>query len=210
VSTVSRASGIPIRYVLLIHDDDDAEQPSWLPHHTLLTTVYSLHISCFHCLFLPQHQESIRVPLIIYDPRMPESKRNTLDDSLTLNIDLAETVLGAAGIKPHPAMQGRDMADLYLDPNRHGGGEETAAAKEPWRTEFYYDYRIPSGKGLFQSSALVRKDTKYMHWPEHNYESLYNLTADPLERQNLWGQPALQPVLEEMRERHAQLQKAAE
>ena len=64
------------------------------------------------------YQESIRVPLIIYDPRMPLSKRNTLEDSFTLNIDLATTILGAAGITtPHPEMQGRDIADLYLPPN---------------------------------------------------------------------------------------------
>ena len=32
------------------------------------------------------YQESIRVPLIIYDPRMPLEKRGTLDDSFTLNV----------------------------------------------------------------------------------------------------------------------------
>ena len=60
------------------------------------------------------YQESIRVPLIVYDPRMPKEKRGTVDDSFTLNVDLAETILGAAGLPPHERMQGRDMSDLYL------------------------------------------------------------------------------------------------
>ncbi|KAG7342576.1 arylsulfatase [Nitzschia inconspicua] len=37
-------------------------------------------------------EESIRVPLIIHDPRMPAEKRGKLDDRFTLNIDLAETI----------------------------------------------------------------------------------------------------------------------
>ena len=60
------------------------------------------------------YQESIRVPLIVRDPRMPYDKRNTLDDSLTLNIDLLSTILGAADLDTPDTAQGRDLADLYL------------------------------------------------------------------------------------------------
>ena len=45
---------------------------------------------------------------------MPKEKHNTLDGSLTLNIDLNPTILGAAGIKPPDAVQGQNIADLYL------------------------------------------------------------------------------------------------
>eukprot|EP00804_Cyclotella_cryptica_P010344 CCRYP_012273-RA/>CCRYP_012273-RA protein AED:0.16 eAED:0.17 QI:0/-1/0/1/-1/1/1/0/538 len=40
------------------------------------------------------HQESIRVPLIVRDPRMKEEMRGTTNDAFTLNIDLAPTILG--------------------------------------------------------------------------------------------------------------------
>jgi len=94
------------------------------------------------------YQESIRVPLIIHDPRMPESKRGTLNDDFTLNVDLAETILGAAGLRPHPDMQGRDIADLYLE-------DRKAARKEnPWREEFFYDFDVDKD-GLF---------LPIMHW----------------------------------------------
>ena len=46
------------------------------------------------------HVESTKVPLLIYDPRMPTEKRGTtIDDTFTLNIDLAPTILGAATTK---------------------------------------------------------------------------------------------------------------
>ena len=87
------------------------------------------------------YQESIRVPLIIYDPRMPKEKVGTLDDSFTLNIDLAETILGAAGIKPPDVMQGRDISDLYLRTNEKNDYHNSASVhKEPWRKDFFYDF----------------------------------------------------------------------
>ena len=34
-------------------------------------------------------EESIRVPLVIQDPRMPKHRRGTISDAWTLNVDLA-------------------------------------------------------------------------------------------------------------------------
>jgi arylsulfatase A-like enzyme len=59
-------------------------------------------------------EESIRVPLVISDPRMAKEKHGTFNDEFTLNVDLAPTLLGAAGIAPSSFMQGRDIANLYL------------------------------------------------------------------------------------------------
>lgn len=59
------------------------------------------------------HQESIRVPLIIKDPRMSLELKGTTNDEFTLNIDLAATILSAAGLDPLPSMMGRDMSALY-------------------------------------------------------------------------------------------------
>ena len=121
------------------------------------------------------YEESIRVPLIIYDPRMAYDKRGTLDDSMTLNIDLAETILGAANIVPPDVMQGRDISDLYLK-----------RTNKAWRTEFYYEY--PIGFGLPKDprvTALVEKDWKYIHWPERNVDQLFDLKNDPYELYDL-------------------------
>ena len=121
------------------------------------------------------YQESIRVPLIIKDPRIPVAKRGTLDDSFTLNVDLASTILGAAGLDNPKEMQGRDIGDLYLNRPK---------SKEPWRSEYYYEFPDINGR-IPPSIALVRKKWKYIYWPKHNYEQLFDLEEDPFEFQNL-------------------------
>jgi arylsulfatase len=79
-------------------------------------------------------EESIRVPLIIQDPRMPKSMVGKRNDEFTLNIDLAPTILNAAHIPIPEVMQGRDMSRLYrtIDP--------VDAAKLKWRQEFFYEW----------------------------------------------------------------------
>ena len=64
------------------------------------------------------HQESIRVPLVMVDPRMHPSHKNTTNDDFTLNIDLAPTILHAAGIAAPPTMQGKNIAQHYLHPKQ--------------------------------------------------------------------------------------------
>ena len=145
------------------------------------------------------YQESIRVPLIIRDPRMPESKRNTLDDSYTLNIDLAPTILGAAGLSPTPRMQGRDISDLYLS-------SASSLKENPWRTEFFYEWKLDNGLGFPKATALVRRDFKYIYWPQFKFEQLFDLVNDELEINDIVNETKYQHILAEMRERHNELE----
>ncbi|MEY3896254.1 MAG: hypothetical protein RLZZ214_1774 [Verrucomicrobiota bacterium] len=145
------------------------------------------------------HEESIRVPLIVLDPRMDKTKKGGTDDAYALNVDLAPTILAAAGLKAPPTMQGRDIAPLYL-----------AASRPGWRTEFFYEHAIIKDKTFIPASeALVRKDWKYFFWPDFKTEQLFNLTADPIEEHDLVADPAQQDRLEEMRGRFADLKAAA-
>lgn len=145
------------------------------------------------------HQESIRVPLIIDDPRMPDAKRGTTDDNFTLNVDLAPTILAFAGIDAPDTMQGRDISPLYL------------AEKAPeWRTEFFYEHATLPGKAdIPGSQALVRKDWKYMFWPDADLEQLFDLTADPVEENDLAKNPAQKDRLAAMRTRFNELKQQA-
>ncbi len=145
------------------------------------------------------HQESIRVPLIIRDPRMAESKKGTTDDAFTLNVDLAPTFLAAAGLPVPKGMQGTDIAPLYL--------EETPPE---WRDEFFYEHpTLRDADFIPASEALVRKDWKYMFWPEADLEQLFDLKADPREENDLAGSPEHADKLKEMRQRFRELKKAA-
>jgi arylsulfatase A-like enzyme len=145
------------------------------------------------------HQESIRVPLIVRDPRMAAAKRGSTNDDFTLNVDLAPTILAATGIQAPATMQGRDMAPLYL-----------AAKKPEWRNEFFYEHAIIGNVNKIPASeALVRKDWKYFYWPDFNVEQLFHIAADPLEENDLAQDPAQAARLTEMRTRHAELKAAA-
>ncbi|MFY7819093.1 MAG: sulfatase [Akkermansiaceae bacterium] len=145
------------------------------------------------------HQESIRVPLIVRDPRLKSEKRGITNDNYALNADLAPTILAAAGIAAPGTMQGLDLSPLYL------------AAKQPkWRQEFFYEFsafggnihRIPS------SEAVVRKDWKYFYWPDFQVEQLFHITEDPSEENDLANDPAHAARLAEMRTRCKELKAA--
>lgn len=126
------------------------------------------------------YEESIRVPLIIRDPRA-EPEAGSSRQEMVLNVDLAPTLLGAANITPPATMQGRDLAQL-----------RAKKPSPPWRTEFYYEHSTIKNRDFIPSSqALVRGNEKYLMWPEFGYEELFDLARDPDETENLAStQPA--------------------
>ncbi len=138
------------------------------------------------------HQESVRVPLIIKDPRMNEQLIGTRNDDLTLSIDLAPTLLQAAGIQVPDRMQGIDMSMLYQSHTRK---------KIPWRQSFYYEYPgIPGNGGHIPVQALIRKDFKYIFWPTHNYEELFHLPSDRYEEHDLARNDTFKVIMQKLRE----------
>ncbi len=154
------------------------------------------------------YQESIRVPLIIYDPRMPKDKVGTLDDSFTLNVDLAETILGAAGVKPNELMQGRDISDLYMPNNKKDKYHDSFSVKsQPWREDFFYEFPYDDERSIPSSTALIRKKWKYINWPRKEREQLFNLEEDPLEVDDLYNRTDAKTVsfLQLLRKRHDKL-----
>jgi arylsulfatase len=140
-------------------------------------------------------EESIRVPLVIQDPRMPKDKRGTTNGDWTLNIDLAPSLLGAANVPQSSFMQGKDMAHLYL-PNEMM--MDPAIAAEPWRKDWFYEYHMGNdpitamdhtGKNWIDASfALVTNEWKYVLWPQHNYEQLFHRSLDPYDERDLLDQ----------------------
>jgi arylsulfatase A-like enzyme len=145
------------------------------------------------------YEESIRVPLIVRDPRMPVAKRGGTNDDFTLNVDLAPTILAATGINAPTTMQGRDIAPLYLAPE-----------KPAWRSEFFYEHAVIKNVDFIPASeALVRKDWKYFYWPDFKLEQLFHVEADPFEENDLANEPAQAERLAEMRARFVELKAAA-
>lgn len=145
------------------------------------------------------YEESIRTPLIVRDPRMPAAQRGQTNDDFTLNVDLAPTFLAAAGISAPARMQGRDLSSLYL-----------ASNAPAWRTEFFYEHATIKNIHFIPSSeALVRKEVKYLYWPDFQHEELFDLTADRAETHNLAAAPNQATTLASLRSRFAELKAAA-
>jgi len=147
------------------------------------------------------YQESIRVPMIVRDPRMPKEKIGTLNDDFTLSIDLAPTILGAAGLPTPDVMHGQDFAPLYM-----GEGDTSA-----WRKEFFYEHPVHLREDIIPASeALVRKDYKYMLWPNYEVEQLFDLRNDTYELNDLIDSENHQELLHQMRTRFKELKARAQ
>ena len=124
------------------------------------------------------YENSIRIPLIILDPRLdPETSRGRRDE-IALNIDLAPTMLSLAGLEVPASMQGRDLMPLVR--------------REPvaWRSHFYYQHSYntdPPRSPIAKSEGIRSRRWKFIRYPgiDPVFEQLFDLEADPLERENL-------------------------
>jgi arylsulfatase A-like enzyme len=144
------------------------------------------------------HDVSIRVPLIVADPRLPKPRQAARRNEMALSIDLAPTMLAMAGVDAPPRMQGQSLMPLL------------AGATPDWRREFFYEHhfqhpRIPVNEG-------VRTERwKYMRFVDSEplYEELYDLSSDPLEEHNLASAAEHSKMLAQMRARWETLRAAA-
>ena len=152
------------------------------------------------------HEVSIRIPLVIYDPREGEAKRGIVREEMALSIDMAPTLLSYAGIDAPKGMQGVDLKPLAE------GGQPT-----DWRTDFFYEHWF-TARGLIVPSEGYRDERwKYGRYlvpgkeaeGTSRWEELYDLHTDPNETINLAGMPEYQDQLNRVRKEWARWRDAA-
>ncbi len=133
------------------------------------------------------YEESLRIPFLVRYPRLV--KPGTVINEMTLNIDLAPTLLDLAGASPPKTIQGRSLKPLL------------AGRKVAWRKSFLYAYYQEAWQPGLPTMLAVRTDTwKYARYPEiKDLEELYDLARDPQEMHNLVAEPGAQAKLKEMR-----------
>ncbi len=137
-------------------------------------------------------EESIRVPLVVMDPRAAKAVGGKSSDALALNIDIAPTLLDLAGLAIPDRMQGRSLVPFLKD----------GAAPPDWRAEFFYEH-LTFPDIIPQTEGVRTENLMYFRWlaPDPDIEELYDLAADPLEAHNLAGDPAHANQLNELRSR---------
>ncbi|HUQ19862.1 MAG TPA: sulfatase/phosphatase domain-containing protein, partial [Gemmatimonadaceae bacterium] len=138
---------------------------------------------------------SVRVPLIVYDPRNPTGQGGRIDNSVALNVDIAPTILDIAGITPPAQMEGSSLVPVV-----HG---RTPAG---WRTDFLFEHLFPDPT-IRRSVGVIGGRYKYLRYldPNPNYEVLYDLQTDPNETTNHAGDPAYSAILDGLRQRYTEL-----
>jgi arylsulfatase A-like enzyme len=139
------------------------------------------------------YEESIRVPLIIRDPRLPEGARGRRRQ-MALNIDVAPTVLGLAGLPVPAAMQGVDLGPILRDPK--------AAGREDWYYEHDTVLRV-EGKPLPSCEGVRTHRWKYIRYKDTDplQEELFDLARDPFEERDLSRDAAQAETLARLRAR---------
>lgn len=137
------------------------------------------------------YEESLRVPLIIHDPRLAESRRGVVESRMVLNIDIPATILDVAGVPVPGSHQGRSLLSLLR-------GEKIESWREDLFCEHLMEHRdIPKFEGIRGGRYVYAR--YFQQEPVHEF--LHDLDADPLQLENFVDDPRYAEVLERLRAR---------
>lgn len=135
--------------------------------------------------------ESIRVPLVIHDPR-ERAGAGTRPEAFALNVDLPSTVLDLAGVDAPASYRGRSLMPFVQ--GRTPGD---------WRKEFFCEQEDWTNLSLPDWIGIRSADFSYAEYFDAG-TSVHFLTdarTDPQEIRNLAGDPAYAEILLEYRDR---------
>jgi len=142
------------------------------------------------------YEESLRMPFIVRWPA--QIKAGSTSDVMALNVDFAPTFLDAAGLKTPDDMQGRSLLPALK-------GRPPA----DWRTSMYYRYYHDPGDHNTRAHYGVRTRTHKLiyFWRKDQWE-LFDLTNDPQEMHNVYGQPGQEQITASLKAELQRLKKA--
>jgi arylsulfatase A-like enzyme len=143
------------------------------------------------------YEESLRVPMIIFDPRESPSSCGITSDKMVLNIDIPATILDYAGIEVPPLYQGKSILPLVK------GVKET-----DWRSDFFIEHGMDHEK-IPKYNGVRNERYVYVNYYEQNppFEYLHDLKVDSNQLLNLVHDSDYKDILQMMRSRCAEIER---
>ncbi len=137
------------------------------------------------------YDNSIRVPLIVYDPRVKQHK--DIED-MALNTDVPATIADLAGVEAPESWQGKSLMPLVT-------GKQKSIGRDTILVEHLWEF-----KNIPPSEGVRTNEWKYFRYVnDKSLEELYNLKDDPKETNNLASNPKYKNVLLEFRTKNDEL-----
>jgi alpha-L-rhamnosidase len=131
------------------------------------------------------YDNSIRVPLIVYDPRVKKQKDV---DMMALNIDVPATILDLAGVPQPGSWHGKSLLPVV-------SGKQNSLFRDTVLIEHLWEFdNIPPSEG-----ARTNEWKYFRYINDKSSEELYNLKEDPKETSNLAAKPEYAEVLSTLR-----------
>jgi len=136
-------------------------------------------------------EQSLRVPLVVYDPRAPKKQRGQVVNPMALNIDIAPTIL--------------ELAKLPIPKHYQGHSLRPVLDKRPmidfeWRDSFFCEHLLDN-ESIYKWEGVRTERYKYARYfdQERPFEFLHDLEEDPTESKNLLWDPKYMGVIKDMR-----------
>jgi len=134
------------------------------------------------------YDESLRVPLIVFDPRL-KSNKGQKAQQIALNADIPATILEYANITRPQHYHGRSLKGIVE-------GEQPQDWRQDYLCEFFSRHKtIPNWEGIHGKRYV------YARYVDEKYEFLHDLGKDPDQLQNYAKNPEYKKILEMMRKR---------
>ena len=136
-------------------------------------------------------EQSLRVPLVVYDPRLPSKHQGRTVDPMVLNVDLAPTILGLAKLPIPKHYQGRSLLPVMTKISSKG---------LDWREDIFCEH-LMEHKDIPKWEGVRTERYKYARYFEQDppFEFLHDVKKDPTELNNLASDPKYKNVLDLMR-----------
>ena len=133
------------------------------------------------------YEQSLSMPLVMRFPG--KIKKNTKTEKLVQNLDLAPTIMKAAGLAVPQEMQGKSLDVFFKGKN-----------PDDWKKEVYYHFYEDNAWHTVEKHFGIRTERyKLIYFYDLKEWEMYDLLNDPHEVNNLYGKEQYQTLSQNLK-----------